>query len=149
MRWLTCSANQLLVSSSSTSGRLKAVKTQFDEGIVRCQLQLCGSPSSVSEQVKVMKLVQVPDKRLLFTATVPLIFRCASVIRHGAEGRESTPKLENNYTKFSLLPSAPEKELQLWRLCWICQRKSLADLSAVELREVCIYREKKERKTLH
>lgn len=87
------------------------MNSQFDDGIVQCQLQRCGSPSSVSEQVKVMKLIQVLDKRLLFTATVPLIFRCAGVIRHGVEGRESTPKLENNYTKFSVLPSVPEKEL--------------------------------------
>lgn len=67
-----------------------------------------------------MKLIQVLDKRLLFTATVPLIFRCASVIRHSVEGREGTPKLENNYTKFSLLPPAPEKELELFWRCWIC-----------------------------
>lgn len=58
-----------------------------------------------------MTPIQVPDKRLLFTATVPLIFRRACAISHGAEGRRSTPKLENNYTNFSVLPSAPEKEL--------------------------------------
>lgn len=34
------------------------------------------SPSGAA-QVKVMNLTQVPDKRLLFKATVPLIFRCA------------------------------------------------------------------------
>lgn len=87
------------------------MNSQFGVGIVRWQLQRCGSPSSVSEQVKVMKPIQVPDKRLLFAATVPLIFRRACAISHGAEGRRSTPKLENNYTNFSVLPSAPEKEL--------------------------------------
>lgn len=32
---------------------------------------------SEAEQVKVMNLIRTPDKRLLFKATVPLIFRHA------------------------------------------------------------------------
>lgn len=93
------------------------MNSQCDEGIARCQLQRWGRTSSVSEQVQVTEAIQVPDKRLLFTATVPLIFRRAGVIRHGAEGRQSTPKLEDDYTKFSVLPSASEKELSLLRVC--------------------------------
>lgn len=73
------------------------------------------SPSG-AEQVKVMKLIQVPDKRLLFKATVPLIFRRAYAIRHGVEGSKSTPKLENNYSNFSVLPSATEKGLPVYNL---------------------------------
>lgn len=58
---------------------------------------------SGAEQVKVMNLIQVPDKRLLFKATVPLIFRCAYWLRHGVEGSKSPFKLENNYSNFSVL----------------------------------------------
>lgn len=58
-------------------------------------------PLSGAEQVKVMNLIQVPDKRLLFKATVPLIFRCAYWLRHRGEGSKSLLKLENNYSNFS------------------------------------------------
>lgn len=50
-----------------------------------------------------MNLIQVPDKRLLFKATVSLIFRCVragSVV--GAEGSKSPLELRNNCGKFSL-----------------------------------------------
>lgn len=48
---------------------------------------------SGAEQVKVMNLIQVPDKRLLFKATVPLIFRCAyagSVVGSGGVGEQKS-----------------------------------------------------------
>lgn len=58
---------------------------------------------SGAEQVKVMNLIQVPDKRLLFKATVPLIFRCAYWLHHGVEGSKSLLKFENNYSNFCLI----------------------------------------------
>ena len=42
-----------------------------------CAVEAHHPSLSRAEQVKVMNLIQVPDKRLLFKATVPLIFRCA------------------------------------------------------------------------
>lgn len=56
---------------------------------------------SGAKQVKVMNLIQVPDKRLLFKATVPLIFRCAYRLRvEGWREAKSPLKLENNYSNF-------------------------------------------------
>lgn len=70
---------------------------------------------SGAEQVKVMNLIQVPDKRLLFKATVPLIFRCAYWLCHGVEGSKSPLKLENNYSNFFhlVLPTSTEREFCL------------------------------------
>lgn len=68
---------------------------------------------SGAEQVKVMNLIQVPDKRLLFKATVPLIFRCAYWLRHVVEGSKSPLKLESNCCNFFhfVLPTATEEGL--------------------------------------
>lgn len=60
----------------------------------------CGNSSSIPEQVKVMNLIQVPDKRLLFKATVSLIFRCAYWLHHVVEGGTSLLKLEDNHQNF-------------------------------------------------
>lgn len=48
---------------------------------------------SGAEQVKVMNRIQVPDKHLLFKATVPLIFRCAYWLCHRVEGSKSPLKV--------------------------------------------------------
>lgn len=64
-----------------------------------------------------MKLIQARDRRLLFKATVPLIFRCACAIRRVVEGRKPPPpKLENNDSNFSVVPSAAERGLPVYNL---------------------------------
>lgn len=72
---LTWNANPLL--------KQREVRSSPSWG-VRFQLQRCRSPSSVSEQVKAMKRIQVPDKRLLFAATVPSILRWMEQLRDGS-----------------------------------------------------------------
>ena len=73
----------ILLNRSSVSCEAESQLLRSWELIIR--------PPSGAEQVKVMNLIQVPDKRLLFKATVPLIFRCAYWLRHGAERKQKSP----------------------------------------------------------
>lgn len=57
---------------------------------------------SGAEQVKVMNLIQIPDKRLLFKATVPINIQMCLL----ALGSKSPLKLGNNYRNFSVVLSA-------------------------------------------